>query len=172
MRVLRRLVALTLLLALAGAAPAEGHAALLGTRPAPESRLPRAPAAVALRFGEPVVAGPRALVVTDGRGRRVSGASRERESTLVAPLRRLPPGRYAVRWRVLSDDGHVETGAFGFAVGRGFAPATPRAASGADAPLAVARSVQFGALGLAAGLLIFGAAVVVRPWSPAGRRFA
>src|SRR2546423_1620911 len=91
MRVLRRLVALTLLLALAGAAPAEGHAALLGTRPAPESRLPRAPAAVALRFGEPVVAGPRALVVTDGRGRRVSGASRERESTLGAPLRRLPP---------------------------------------------------------------------------------
>src|SRR5439155_669092 len=82
MRVLRRLVALTLLLALAGAAPAEGHAALLGTRPAPESRLPRAPAAVALRFGEPVVAGPRALVVADGRalGRARPGTRPRRRS--------------------------------------------------------------------------------------------
>ncbi len=36
--------------------------------------------------------------------------------TLEAPLPRLAAGRYRVEWRVLSTDGHVVSGAFGFSV--------------------------------------------------------
>ncbi|HEY3019173.1 MAG TPA: copper resistance protein CopC [Solirubrobacteraceae bacterium] len=164
-----RLAVLTVLLALGTAAPAEAHAELLRAHPAPESRLARSPGHVALRFGESVVAGRRAVVVSDERGRRVGGATRRHASLLLVSLRHLPRGRYAVYWRVVSDDGHVETGAFGFAVGRGVAPAAPRAASSADPPLAAARAVQFGALGLAAGLLVFWVAAVGRESRP---RFA
>src|SRR5439155_10590209 len=54
--------------------------------------------------------------VLTGKPFQPAGSHRE----LIIPLRRhLPRGDYSVKWRVLSDDGHVEEGVLAFAVGLG-----------------------------------------------------
>ena len=51
--------------------------------------------------------------------------SGERRKTLTIPLRaHLPDGDYSVRWSIISDDGHLESGVLAFAVGEGRAPPT------------------------------------------------
>ena len=85
-----------------------------------------------LRFDEPVRAlggmqvvrnfGPSVLA------RKAARAGRD----LVLPLKRIGDGDYTVLWRVLSDDGHVETGvlAFGVGAGRGAAGALAQSRAG------------------------------------------
>lgn len=106
-----------LLVALAGT-PALAHAFLERASPRVGARVITAPAEVRLTFTEPLeadfcrvsVAGPAGFA---GAG-APAAASGDRRSLLV-PLRRpAPPGRYLVRWRVVSADSHVSQGEFHF----------------------------------------------------------
>lgn len=104
------------------AAPASAHAALISASPVPGASLPQAPGAVVLRFSEAIDLRTSAIAVTDagetdatnGPSRGVAGDAR----SIQRPLRLLQPGRYTVRWTsVSSDDGHIETGSYSFAIG-------------------------------------------------------
>ena len=74
-RRLLRGLALALLLALAGTAPAHAHALLEGTVPERGVALDRAPREVVLRFSEPVETALGAIRVYDAQGRAVQSGS-------------------------------------------------------------------------------------------------
>jgi copper transport protein len=153
------LVAVVVALALAPAAGA--HAFLTGATPTPGSSVEHAPARVVLRFDEGV--SPAHIDVV-----RVGGASvvagrpsqpRGRDDEIVVPLRPgLPDGGYVVHWgEVDRDDGHLISGAFSFAVGRGVIAPTVSGGSGSDFRVgdAVARALLLAGLLLGAGLALF-----------------
>jgi len=134
---MRRLLALPALLvalamALAWAAPAFGHAAYVGSEPAPGQRLEASPGRIALVFTEPVNARlARATLrpVAGGAAVRVAVRADGRRLLLV-PERRLARGAYRVDWHTVStDDGHALEGAFAFGV-RAAAGAAPELETG------------------------------------------
>jgi len=157
----RRTFPLGVALALIVPAAASAHANLVRIAPAPGAVLSRAPAAVRVTFDSDVRAAPGIEAVRNGgssilRGRaRVVGGR-----TLVVPLlRRIGDGDYSVRWTIVSDDGHLESGVVAFAVGAGRPaprPALRPAATGPDASSVLARW-----LFLAGVLVAAGSAIVV-----------
>jgi copper transport protein len=165
---MRGLVALVLV-ALAWPASAGAHASLVGGVPEPGGVVARAPGVVALRFDEAVDAQLASVKVEDERGRRwdagrVRGGGDGR-SVRVALRAGAPHGRYAVLYRVVSDDGHTIPGGFGFAIGREVAPPPARldvgggdvgAGGGVGVATAVARAVRDAGVTVAIGTLLFG----------------
>jgi methionine-rich copper-binding protein CopC len=143
--------------------PAAAHAKVVRTTPANGASIDGKVKAVTVVFDDPVRLVPHALVVTGGTGAPLpTGAPQVvGDRTLTAPLHdRLVAGRYLVAWRILSDDGHVETGSFAFAVGvPGAAPAATPAMPPAPGqpvwPVVVAAA-------LAAVAVLGGSLVVVR----------
>lgn len=139
------------------AAPASAHAELQSTDPPAGAQLSEAPAAVTLTFDEPVSAQPSAIRVYDRRGDRLSigDASAGPGATVTAGLPRLGDGSYVVTWRVVSDDGHPERGAFTFSVGEAQAPvptglaerllSSQGGSTAVGATYALARFLSFGA---------------------------
>jgi methionine-rich copper-binding protein CopC len=115
-----RRIALALLAVLSGAAGASAHAMLERAEPRAESALKRAPGEVKLFFTERLEPAYSALRVLDARGERVDRADahvdRANPLLLRATLSPLSPGRYTVRWRVLSIDADVTEGDFTFRV--------------------------------------------------------
>jgi len=96
--------------------PAAAHAVLTGTTPGSAQVVERAPAAVVLRFNEPVR--PIVVRVLDHEGREVGVATAAIDRELrVTPREELRPGGYVVSFRVTSADSHPVGGAFQFAVG-------------------------------------------------------
>ena len=107
------------MLALPGVALA--HARLLRVSPADGTVLGVAPSAVRLSFDDTIQVEPGARAVRDD-GTSVLGGPAHVEGgrDLVIPLRPgLTRGAYTVLWRVLSDDGHPESGVTTFALGLG-----------------------------------------------------
>ncbi len=119
---------------------AQGHALLGRSDPAPGAVTPgdRAPRRLSLQFTEPVSIESNAVVVLDAQGRRV-GSSTAR-AAVGNPARveldpgPLPPGAYAVRWRVTSADNHVVRGTYWFVVGFAQAPPPVAVLLGAGPP--------------------------------------
>jgi len=152
------------------ATPAFAHARLLRTDPAPGSTVGPNLAQVSLQFDDVVKLLPRALLVTGATGAPLTtGAPRVVRGRVleVALIARLVPGRYYVGWRVLADDGHVESGSFGFVVaapgGLSATATAPRTATSAGSvpspqqptwPVVVAAAL--------AAVAIAGAALVVQ----------
>ena len=103
---------------LAPAGPAQSHAVVLETVPADGAVLDRAPAAVIVRFSEPVT--PIAAQVLDGEGKNVlpsdalTGAGDELRLALPAAL---PDGSYVASYRVVSVDSHPIGGSLVFTIG-------------------------------------------------------
>ncbi len=112
---------------LLAAAPAEAHAKVVRTTPANGATIDGRISMVSVLFDDPVRLVPRSLVVSGSTGApEPIGAPRVvGDRTLEASIPgHLPAGRYLVGWRILSDDGHIESGTFGFAVAAaGAAPA-------------------------------------------------
>lgn len=162
-----RLAALAVL-ALA-AAQASGHAGLSAAEPADGAVLERAPAAVVLRFSEPVT--PIAIRLFDRAGTRVElQATAEGETVRAALPPALPAGPYLVSYRVTSLDSHPVGGTIAFSVGRAerlAASAAPGETAGAATLRALVRAVHDLALALAAGGALF--ALLVAPF-PGQRR--
>jgi copper transport protein len=111
----RRALAVAFLVLLFPSA-AYAHASLRVEAPTFGQRLHWAPREVVLRFDQVVEALPNGVVVVDRQGRNYAAASRTDDRMLRTPLRALPRGRYTVRWRAMSLDGHVVSGVYTFGV--------------------------------------------------------
>lgn len=98
------------------------HAYLVKSSPAQRAVLHRAPAKIQLWFSEPLEPRYSTLTVTDSNGWRVDSGiteiSADDPKHLSATLSDLPPGRYFVKYRVLSIDGHIVEDRFSFTVKR------------------------------------------------------
>lgn len=101
------------------ATPAFAHAKLVSTSPQDGAVVSSSPTVVRVRFDDPVTVGSGNAVV--GADRRSVLAGRPRVDRggheLVLPLRTLGDGDYSVRWAIVSDDGHAESGVLAFRVG-------------------------------------------------------
>lgn len=124
MRIPRTVLASAALAALLAPAAAWGHASVVRTEPADGAVLARSPARVLVVFDDVVRAGPGNAAIRNGGASVLAGGAHVLGAkTLVIPLRRgLADGDYSVRWSVVSDDGHLESGVLAFAVGVGRAP--------------------------------------------------
>lgn len=155
-----RRVALGVGVVLVLAAAASAHAILQRSTPPANASLAAPPGEIVLVFSDPVVAGLSTATVADSAGVIVSGTSTVARDgrTLTVPAGALPPGVYAVRWRVLSAaDGHATGGFFLFGVGTP-APAGAPAGTGAAAPSTeqvFIRWVSFAAAILLTGTVFF-----------------
>ncbi|HET7568233.1 MAG TPA: copper resistance protein CopC [Gaiellaceae bacterium] len=152
--------------ALALPAAAVAHANLVRIEPASGSVLTRAPREVRVVFDDAVRVGPGNAAVRNGGGSVLAGrALVSGRRTLVLPLRAgLPDGDYSVRWAIVSDDGHLESGVIAFAVGAGRAPpqaALAAEATGPDAGSVLERWLFLAGVLVAAGLAVH-ALVVLR----------
>jgi copper transport protein len=144
--------------------PVAAHAVLLEMSPADGSAVPRSPAAVVLRFNEPVT--PVSVRLFDEHGQPVTGpedvAARDQE-VRIALARPLPPGTYLVSYRVISLDSHPVGETLSFTVGDRPAalPAATLLGAGGDADpfwsvaAGADRAVFLAALLAAAGGVLF-----------------
>jgi methionine-rich copper-binding protein CopC len=116
---MRRLAApcawLVLVLAVA---PVFAHSLLLESSPAANSALATPPGALRLRFNNRIEKrlSRLRLVNEKGEARELGITTDGSADWLTAPLPTMAPGRYRVEWQVLSTDGHVVSGRFGFTI--------------------------------------------------------
>ncbi len=151
---LAALGAIALLLSVPAAAQA--HAELLLASPAPGTGLAQAPAAVVIKFSEPLNLALSRIEVLDSTGADVGSGPTEAvpgdAQAMRRPLGLLPTGQYIVRWTSVSTlDGHILQGSYAFAVGTAASPDTSLANSPLDSegPIGlVGRFVELIALGL------------------------
>lgn len=167
MRRIWRLRALTatgaVLIQLSAPAVAQAHAELLLASPAPGTGLAQAPAAVVIKFSEPLNLSLSRIQVLDGTGADVGQGPTQPvpgdAQAMRRPLGLLQPGPYVVRWTSVSTlDGHTLQGTYSFAVGTAASADTTIADGPLDSegPIGlVGRFVALVALGawLAASLL-------------------
>jgi len=123
---LRTLRPLGLAALLAWSATAGAHAQLTRARPPAGAATSASPRAVTLWFNEQPEVDFSAIQVLDAAGRVVADGALARTAkpnglklALPAPL---APGRYVVRYRILSVDGHIVADEYSFDVGSGAAP--------------------------------------------------
>jgi methionine-rich copper-binding protein CopC len=159
----------TLLPFLLDAGQAQAHDVLVSTQPPSDSTLTAAPPEVTLTFDKPVQLGfTEVEVVGPGTTYWAAGLPTVSGDTVTAPLRPLgPAGRYTIRYRIVSADGHPVSGQAGFTLtvaGSG-SPAAgvvgPRSLQAARSPDPVAATSPFwlwfgtgGALIVLLGLLL------------------
>jgi methionine-rich copper-binding protein CopC len=100
--------------------PVLAHAMLVKAEPARRAALVKAPAQVRLWFNEEVEKDYAALTVLDGNKHPLTEVipqiSADDPKSIVLPLPELPPGKYTVKFRVLSVDGHVVDSSYEFTV--------------------------------------------------------
>jgi copper transport protein len=152
----RFLAALAAALLLLGApAMAQAHAEVLLAAPQPGTGLAQAPAAVVIKFSEPLNLSLSRIEVLDVSGTDVGsgpavGVAGDGQA-MRRPLGLLPTGQYTVRWTSVSAlDGHTLRGSYSFAVGTGANPGTTLADSPLDSegPIGLlGRFVELVALG-------------------------
>ncbi len=144
--------------------PALAHAALVAADPAPGTVLASPPAAVTLRFSEPVTAAGPGIALLDPHGRAVAtGGVRTRGTAMTAAFRGTAEGTYLVTWQVIAADTHPSRGQLTFSVGRATAPPAGERLTGdvgAVSPAglllqALARWLHFAGMALGFGTLAF-----------------
>ena len=117
MRAVRRILALV---AAAGAPAAFAHAFLEHASPRVGSTVEAPPSRVMLHFSQDLEPAFSSVQVFDATGREVDGKDAKVDahdaSSLAVSLPALSPGKYRVKWRVLSTDTHVTEGDFAFQV--------------------------------------------------------
>ena len=115
---MRTRVILSLLLVAFGNVAARAHAFLDHASPLVGSTIATPPHEVALTFTQNLEAAFSSVQVTDAKGTRVDqGKPQITGNTMRVGLRAPGPGRYLVRWHVLSVDTHKTEGNFSFTVG-------------------------------------------------------
>ena len=154
------------------ATAALAHAELVATVPAAGARVERAPAVVRLTFDDAVTIDPGSLRVLDANGRDVGRGEAFQPgndgSMVAVRTDGLARGSYVVAWHVVSDDGHVLSGAYAFGVGvaAGDVPAAVVKEQIPAAPVirAVLHGLLLASIALALGILA-AALLVARPGS-------
>jgi copper transport protein len=155
---------LTAIVALVLPAQAFAHASLEQESPAFRERVSTSPREIVLRFDQGVKVLPGAIRVLTVGGKNVAGPARPIDRGMAASLPHLGKGPYTVRWKALSNDGHVVNGVYTFGV-RFPAPLVTDAV-GAQGPTRtehVVRWAYFLALALLVGGLGFRLLVVPGP---------
>jgi copper transport protein len=112
----RRALLVALLVALAAPASAFAHASIRFEWPAYRERMAFSPRTIVIRFDQTVDVLPGAIRVLDASGHDVAGRAYAVKFGIAAPVPRLPRGAYTVRWKALSNDGHVVNGVYTFGV--------------------------------------------------------
>ena len=104
----------------AHAAPVLAHAQLVKAEPARRAVLDKAPTQVRLWFNEEIEGAYTSLSVLGANKKPVTDAKPEVVSddpkSVVLPLPDLKPGKYTVKFRVLSVDGHIVDESFNYKV--------------------------------------------------------
>ena len=103
------------------AQPAQAHAALIRSTPAPDAKLERAPSSLELWFSEPIEPEFSRLELFAGDGKRIDLADLDADvaeaTRMAAALPALEPGVYTVVYRTLSrTDAHFTAGSYRFTV--------------------------------------------------------
>lgn len=96
------------------------HAKLKAAVPAAEAKLAAAPAEIVLTFSETVEPALTYVELDDAAGKVVitsKGTPICDQATCTLKLPALPAGAYKVKFHVLSADGHVVNGGYGFSIG-------------------------------------------------------
>jgi copper transport protein len=166
---LARALALGIALALLAPAGALAHARLEATSPPQGATVKKEPAAVVFSFDEPVEGNFGAVRVYDSRGERVDegdafhpGGEGSKLGVHLKPG--LPDGSYTATYRVVSADGHIVASGYVFSIGAaGRAPTQTVAellggeGSGpvTETAFGIARGIEYAALALAVGGLLF-----------------
>jgi copper resistance protein C len=101
------------------AAPAFAHSFLVDATPSPKDHVAEAPKTIKMRFGGGVEPNYSKITIEADGGKVLAEGAKEvagkpKELTLDAPA--LTPGHYTVRYRVLSQDGHIVEGNYDFTV--------------------------------------------------------
>jgi methionine-rich copper-binding protein CopC len=101
------------------AAPALAHSFLVEATPSSKDHVATSPKTVKLRFGGGVEPKYSKLTIEDASGKvlgegAIGVPDKPRELSMEAP--ELAPGKYIVRYRVLSTDGHIVEGNYEFTV--------------------------------------------------------
>lgn len=152
----RRALLLAVIVALAAPAAAFAHASIRSEFPQYRERLASSPRQVVIRFDQTVDVLPNAIEVLDPGGRNLALPAHAVTRGIAARVLRLPRGGYTVRWKALSNDGHVVSGVYTFGVR---VPAPPvMDAVGAQGPTTtehVVRWLYFVGLALLVGGLGF-----------------
>lgn len=117
----RVILSIAIILAMwAHAAPVLAHAQLVKAEPARRAVLDKAPTQVRLWFNEEIEGAYTSLSVLGANKKPVTDAKPEVVSddpkSVVLPLPELKPGKYTVKFRVLSVDGHIVDESFNFKV--------------------------------------------------------
>ncbi|MCG3776162.1 MAG: Copper transport protein YcnJ [Nitrospira sp.] len=101
-------------------APALAHSMLVKAEPPRRAVLAKAPAQVRLWFNEELEGEYASLIVLDAEKHPVTEIkpqlAPDDPKSIVLPLPELTPGKYSVKFRVLSIDGHVVESSFDFTV--------------------------------------------------------
>ena len=102
-----------------GAAPARAHSFLVEATPSSKDHVASSPKTVKLRFGGGVEPAYSKLTIEGADGKVLSEGAigvpeKDRELSVNSPD--LTPGKYVVRYRVLSKDGHIVEGNYEFFV--------------------------------------------------------
>jgi copper transport protein len=178
--VVRRAVALVLVLLAGLVAPASAlaHATLQSTLPERGQKLDTPPSEVVFIFDEAVEASFGAVRVFDAAGKEVQTGEafhpQNRGERIAVKLKSgLGDGTYTATYRLVSADGHPISSGFVFTVGEGAAPSASLdelLGAGTSAPvtntaLGVTRAVQYAAIAIGLGTLIF----FLLCWRPLGR---
>jgi copper resistance protein C len=120
--VLRNLVtsAAAMIVLSSTAPPALAHSMLVKAEPPRRAILAKAPVQVRLWFNEDIEGDYASLTVLDTDKHPVTDAkpvlATDDPKSIVLPLPELAPGKYSVKFRVLSVDGHVVDSTFDFTV--------------------------------------------------------
>ncbi|GBE02196.1 copper transport protein YcnJ precursor [bacterium BMS3Bbin06] len=96
-----------------------GHIFMIESTPAPQSVTKKAPEKITITFAGSVERAFSRVEVFDEKGRKVSGKTGflENDTIMEADLQGpLSSGKYTVKWKCMSLDGHSQKGKFAFTV--------------------------------------------------------
>ena len=92
------------------------HSKLTASTPADQSSVEHAPTELVLHFSEPVRLSALAIARAGDANRELAPLPKQRMKDFTVASPGLEAGRYIVSWRALSEDSHVMTGSFTFAI--------------------------------------------------------
>lgn len=96
------------------------HAQLIKAEPARRAALDKAPAQIRLWFNEEIEGAYTTLTVSDANKKLVTDAKpkvvADDPKSIILPMPKTNPGKYKVKFRVLSVDGHIVDSTFNYTV--------------------------------------------------------
>ena len=96
--------------------PVMAHAQLIKAEPARRAALNKAPAQIRLWFNEEIEGAYTTLTVSGSNKKLVTNAKPKVVASIILPMPETKPGKYKVKFRVLSVDGHVVDSTFNYTV--------------------------------------------------------